>query len=98
MGKETMLGEVRWPWAESLGGVRPDAERAFRVKRILFGLVRDRCFDMGLQEGQEVRCRDRTREQVLLELPGGGVHSLELPYAWFIEVSPVGEDAPVPTA
>ena len=97
MEEAIMREHERWRWTESLGGVRPDPDQKLRVGRILFGLVRDRCFEIGLREGEEVRCRNRTREQVWLELPGGEIHSLDLPYAWFVEVTPVGERPPTPT-
>jgi hypothetical protein len=80
---------IPWSWADSLGGLRPDPERAFRVEQILFGLVRDRCREMGLAEGEEVRCTDRNPDEVSLEFSNGEVRRLELPYAWFVQVEPV---------
>jgi hypothetical protein len=87
-----MSDYMPWSWTESLGGLRPDSRQSFRVRRILLGLVQDRCREMGLKEGQEFRCRDRTGDQVVVEFPGGTLRNLELPYAWFIQVEPVGQD------
>jgi len=84
-----MSEHVPWPWTESLGGPRPDPEQRFRVKKILFGLVRTRCLDAGLKEGLELRFRSRTADQVMVELPDGQVRNLELPYAWFVQVEPL---------
>ncbi len=89
MEKSIMRENERWRWTESLGGVRPDRDQTLRVRRILFGLVRDRCYDLGIREGQELRCRSRTPHEVHLELEGGGVRSLDLAYAWFVGVAPV---------
>lgn len=80
---------IPWPWAESLGSVTADPHRVFRVKRIRLGLVRDRCRELGLREGAEIRCRKRSSEGLLLELPNRDVCPLELPYAWFVQVEPV---------
>jgi len=81
-----MRTDVPWSWTESLGGLRPDPEHSFTVRRIFFGLVRDRCLDMGLREGQRIRCIDRTSDEVVIERTDGSMQRLELPYAWFIEV------------
>ena len=85
-----MSGHIPWPWTESLGGLRPDPGQRVRVKKILFGLVRDRCLEAGLEEGLELRYRSRTADQVVVELPDGQVRDLELPYAWFVQVEPLG--------
>ena len=83
-----------WPWSESLGAVRADHAQILRVRRILFGMVRDRCHDLGLDEGTEFRCRGRTADGVAVELCGTGIRSLEFSYAWFVQVEPVGEVNP----
>jgi hypothetical protein len=88
-----MRDHVPWSWSESLGGLRPDPSQAFRVERIRCGMVKDRCSEIGLREGQEVRCRGRTREDVSVELSDGRVSALELPFAWFVQVRPVSEPA-----
>lgn len=86
----------RWPWWETAAGLSPDPSRAFRIEHILFGMVRDRCTELGLVEGQEVRCLRRTRDEVRLELSDGTIRSLELPWAWFVQVQPVEEAAAFP--
>lgn len=63
-------------------------EEDYRVSRFLFGLVRDRCWSLGLHEGAAVRCRDRSEEGVHLELADGRRVMVEVPYARFIELAP----------
>lgn len=88
---------IPWTWTESLGGLRPNPDRFFKVRTIIFGLVRDRCHDLGLLEGQEIRCIDRTPERVVFQRADGLRQELELPYAWFIEVEAVdGKDIRTP--
>jgi hypothetical protein len=87
-----MSGHIPWPWTESLGALRPDGAERVRVKKILSGLVRDRCLEAGLEEGLELRCRSRSPAQVVFELPGGQLRDLELPYAWFVQVEPLVEE------
>jgi hypothetical protein len=80
-------------WSRSLGGMQLDPLSTVEVSRILFGLVRDRCAEIGLAEGERVRCRNRDEESVTLEMPTGTLQNLELYYAWFVEVTPVSEEA-----
>ncbi len=84
-----MSAHLTWSWTESLAEVDPDPHRAVLVERILFGLVRDRCAEIGMKEGQQIRCRSRTSRELTVELPNGGVHDLEVEYAWFIQVRPI---------
>lgn len=84
-----MEAHVPWSWVESLGGVRPDPASTLRVTRILFGLVRDRCSQVGVREGQTLRCRSRNHDHVTVELRDGELHDLELSYAWFVQVEPI---------
>jgi len=86
-----MKSHDTWPWSRSLAALRADHAQVFRVRRILFGMVRDRCGDAGLDEGTEFRCRSRSADRVVIEFSGGGTRTLELPYAWFIQCEPVGE-------
>jgi hypothetical protein len=67
-----MKPHAAWPWSESLGAVRADPGQLLRVRRILFGMVRDHCHEVGLEEGTELRYGDRTPEGVVLELSGRG--------------------------
>ena len=85
-----MKPHAAWPWSESLGAVRADPGQVLRVRQILFGMVRDRCHEIGLEEGTELRYWERTPEGVTLELRGSGRRTLELPYAWFVQVKPEG--------
>ena len=93
-GGDMMTRTDSWPWDQSLGALRPDEERTYAITRILFGLVRDRCSDVGLSEGVTFRCRDRGWDQVTVQVASGDVKSLELAYAWFIQVEPVSSDRP----
>jgi hypothetical protein len=88
-----MAPHTPWDWCKSLGAVSADAALQFGVGRIRLGMVMNRCWEIGLREGQEIRCRHRSKEEVTIELPGGEVRSLELPYAWFVEVRPIASDA-----
>ncbi len=88
---------TEWPWTESLGGARPDRRERLRVKWILFDSVRERCHELGLREGEEVRCRERSADRVVVELPDRAIRRLELPFAWFVQVEPVGEERPADT-
>jgi hypothetical protein len=76
-------------WSKSLGGIAVDPLSTVEVRRILFGLVRDRCADIGLREGERIRCHHRDGDNVTVEMPSGTLANLELSYAWFIEVTPV---------
>jgi hypothetical protein len=89
-----MKPHAAWPWSESLGAVRTDPNQVLRVRRILFGMVRNRCQEVGLEEGTELRYQDRTPEGVALELSGIGRRTLEFPYAWFVQVELVGPTGP----
>lgn len=82
-----------WPWAESLGGIHPGAGDRYRIHRILFGMVQDRCRALGLEEGVTIRCRGRDPDGVEVELPSGHLRKVELPYAWFVAVEPADRNA-----
>lgn len=83
-----------WSWSDSLGGVPPNDGRDYVIRQILFGLVRDHCSKIGLEEGQTVRCCERSRDEVVVELSDGGLRSLGLNYAWFVEVERAGRTEP----
>ena len=80
-----------WPWHESLGGLKGETVGCYRIRRILFGMVKDLCSELGLTEGETIRCRNRDRDGVEIQLSCGTVRRLDLPYAWFVEVEPVRE-------
>jgi len=83
-------GRSEWHWSQSLGAVSPDPRQTYAIRSILFGLVRDRCFELGLSEGVTVRCRSRGSDRLVVELESGEQRSLDLSYAWFVQVEPVG--------
>lgn len=68
-----------------LSDASPDRE--YRIRRFLFGMVRDRCWSLGLREGSAVRCRARRDAGVRLELDDGRRVTLEAPYARFVELT-----------
>lgn len=82
-----------WPWHDSLGGISAEADGAFRVRRILFGVVKDRCRELGLEEGDTIRCRRKDHDGVEIELSSGDRKRMDLTHAWFIEVEPVPGEA-----
>jgi hypothetical protein len=97
MGAE-MFGQTPWSWTESLGGLRPSPIHRYRVGGVVFGLVRDRCLELGIDEGVHIRCLRRTRELVTIELPDGTLRDVELACAWFVPVEPVTEEVPMNAA
>lgn len=63
------------------------------IKRILFEALRELCADLGVREGDLVRCRAETPSQLLLETPAGRTVALARDWARFIQVASPG---PVP--
>lgn len=57
------------------------------IRRILFGALRNLCADLGLHEGEVVRCRVCTTSQLLLETREGRVVALERDWARFIQIA-----------
>ena len=68
----------------SLATAEPGVE--VRVRRIHFGMVRDRCAELGLHEGTSVRCLRHTPEEVVLRAGRRGPVTLEHHYARFVEL------------
>ncbi len=64
------------------------------IRRILFGALRTLCDDLGLHEGEVVRCRACTPSHVLMETTEGRTISLERDWARFIQVAPPHESRP----
>jgi hypothetical protein len=64
-----------------------DTGEAIQIRRILFGALRALCADLGLREGEIIRCRAGTPSQLMLETPTGRVVALERDWARFIQVS-----------
>jgi hypothetical protein len=56
------------------------------VRRILFEGLREHCSDLGIHEGDVVRCRADTPAQLILETPHGRTVALQRDWARFIEV------------
>lgn len=70
----------------SLATAEPGIE--VRVRRIHFGMVRDRCAELGLHEGTSVRCLRHTSEEVVIRSGQRGPVTLEHHYARFVELHP----------
>lgn len=64
------------------------------IHRILFGALRTLCDELGLHEGDRVRCRACTPSRVLMENAEGRTISLERDWARFVQVSEPFEAAP----
>lgn len=91
-----MTEHTPWPWSQSLAGLPSDDPCWYRIRRILFGIVEDRCRELGILEGQVVRRGRKDDDTVEIHLSNGEVRALEAPCAWFIEVEPaVGAAEPV---
>jgi len=69
---------------------------AVEIKRILFEALRELCADLGVREGDLVRCRAETPSQLLLETPAGRTVALARDWARFIQVVPPGPMARAP--
>lgn len=67
---------------------------AIEIRRILFGALRNLCADLGVHEGEVVRCRACTSSQLLLETSRGRVVALERDWARFIQVTTPGHPLP----
>ncbi len=65
-----------------------DTGESIEIRRILFGALRDLCADLGVHEGETVRCRACTASQLLLETPAGRVVALARDWARFIQIAP----------
>ncbi len=64
-----------------------DSGEAIEIRRILFGALRNLCADLGVHEGEVVRCRACTPSQLLLETRAGRVVSLARDWARFIQIA-----------
>lgn len=64
-----------------------DSGEAIEIRRILFGALRKLCADLGVHEGEVVRCRACTPSQLLLETRAGRVVSLARDWARFIQIA-----------
>lgn len=65
----------------------------FRVRRIHFGLVRDRCSELGIREGDVLRCLRSSAHEVVVQFPERHTAALELDYARFVELADPDEDS-----
>lgn len=68
-----------------------DAGEAIEIRRILFGALRVHCADLGVHEGEVVRCRACTPSELLLETSVGRVVALERDWARFIQIGPTDQ-------
>jgi len=71
-----------------------DAGEVVEIRRILFGVLRALCGELGIREGDAVRCRAATPGHLLLETPGGRTVTLERDWARFVQVVTPGSELP----
>jgi hypothetical protein len=57
------------------------------IRRILFEALRRHCSDLGVHEGDTVRCRSGSASQIMLETNLGRVVAIERDWARFIQVA-----------
>jgi Fe2+ transport system protein FeoA len=69
----------------SLAAAQPGEQ--VEIRRILFGALRGLCSDLGIFEGQVVRCRAGQGSQLLLQTADGRNVALERDWARFIQVA-----------
>lgn len=79
-------------WTQCLANARPGLR--YRICDLAFSMVRDRCRDLGLEQGQDVTCIEAGRWSICLERLDGRRVNLERDYAWFVQV----EDLRAPVA
>lgn len=56
------------------------------IRRILFGTLRALCAELGVREGDVIRCRAGTPSHILLETMSGRTIPLDRDWARFIQV------------
>jgi len=61
------------------------------IKRILFSGLRRHCAELGLAEGQRVKCRAGTASRLMLETETGRTVALERDWARFIQTAPAAD-------
>jgi hypothetical protein len=74
-------------WTEALASAKAGAH--YRITQLVFAMVRDRCHEIGLHEGDEVACIDNRDWALDLEKSDGRRVILERQYAWFVSVDRV---------
>jgi hypothetical protein len=72
--------------SRSLASVAPG--ESARIHVILFDALRRMCEDIGVREGQSLRCRAGTGAMLLLDMPDGRVVSMARDWARHIIVDP----------
>ena len=75
-----------WSWTDALPAVAPG--RRYLVSWLLVSAVRERCREVGFDEGDEVTCEENRHGPVVLRLADGRVAHLEREIAWFVQVMP----------
>jgi hypothetical protein len=59
----------------------------------LFSLVRNRCSDLGIAEGDMLHCLANGRGGISLSRTDGRKLELEREYGWFVQVEPITQAA-----
>lgn len=80
------------PAVRSLADIRRG--ETVRIRGILFGALRELCRNIGIQEGDDVRCRGASRAALLLETVDGRTAVLDSDWARFIQISATGQVLP----
>jgi hypothetical protein len=90
------VDQTRYPMSASPGrpGLPPYTlsqalpNETVRIERILFQLLRDLCYGLGVAEGDVVRCRSVSGSVLLLETTNGRTVVMEHDWTRFIEIAP----------
>ena len=81
-----------YSWTDALALATPGTQ--YRITQLGVTTARDRCRNLGLQQGDELVCVDNRRSAVHLARPDGLRVTLERDHAWFVQVEPVGGHGP----
>ena len=74
----------KWQWRKSLA--MAGEGDVVQVDQILFGTIRDHCWELGIRTGSMVECLENHDRWVLVRLGDGEEKCLTRDYAWFISV------------
>lgn len=77
----------KWPWGRSLALAR--SGQTVQVHEILFGAVKDHCWELGIRQGSVLTLGDHDDDGVDVTLPTGDLTRVPRHYAWFVAVDPL---------
>ena len=88
MNATSAYGSVLYSRPDDAGSLASAAAgEPLRVQTILFDSLRHACRELGVHEGDLVRCRRGTGSQLVLETDAGRTVALQREWARFIQVS-----------